>query len=212
MRIYTDRTVDAEFKDLGDLGFTGALNDRQFAFLRDAGYTNSLADMMYQHRSGGGVSAIVGTSDTIVSGGITWTLSAPCDYGYDQIGRAFVVATPGLTVVSRSPAATTVLGSAVSGTMKNPQFSGDVGAGNGWDQRITGYSAGNNQSFPISVTAGDILVGQIHGATPAQPRDGYSASYNPIYFVASGWYENAIAPAPIGWSGRGTPTPPGSRS
>ncbi len=55
MRIYTDRTVDAEFKDLGDLGFTGALNDRQFAFLRDAGYTNSLADMMYQHRSGGGL-------------------------------------------------------------------------------------------------------------------------------------------------------------
>ena len=52
MRIYTDRTVDTEFKDLGDLGFTGALNDRQFAFLRDAGYTNSLADMMYQHRGG----------------------------------------------------------------------------------------------------------------------------------------------------------------
>lgn len=159
---------------------------------------------------GGAPPVIVGNSATVVSGGITWTLSAACDYGYDQIGRAFVVAVPGLTVLSRSPAATTIGADAVSGTMKNPQFSGAFGADNGWDQRISGYNAANNQSFPVSVAAGDILVGQIHGSTPAAPRDGYANAvngYNPIYFVSTGWGANAIAPAPIGWSGRGTPQP-----
>lgn len=46
MRIYPNFTVDKEFKTLGDLGYTGSLNDRQFSFLRAQGYQNSLADMM----------------------------------------------------------------------------------------------------------------------------------------------------------------------
>jgi hypothetical protein len=51
MRIYPNLTVDGEFKTLGDLGYTGALNDRQFTFLRAQGYQNSLADMMGSWKS-----------------------------------------------------------------------------------------------------------------------------------------------------------------
>ena len=51
MRIYPNLTVDGEFKTLGDLGYTGALNDRQFTFLRAQGYQNSLADMMNSWKS-----------------------------------------------------------------------------------------------------------------------------------------------------------------
>jgi glycine/D-amino acid oxidase-like deaminating enzyme len=46
VKVWTEKTTDTEFKDLGDLGFTGALQDRQFAYLRDQGYTNALADML----------------------------------------------------------------------------------------------------------------------------------------------------------------------
>jgi hypothetical protein len=51
MRIYPNFTVDKEFKTLGDLGYTGSLNDRQFTFLRAQGYQNSLADMMGSWKS-----------------------------------------------------------------------------------------------------------------------------------------------------------------
>lgn len=46
MRIYSDRTVDQEFADLGTLGFTGSLNDRQIAYLKSYGLTGSLSDLM----------------------------------------------------------------------------------------------------------------------------------------------------------------------
>ena len=48
MRIYPDKTVDEEFKDLGDLGYTGSLNDRQFAFLTAQGLFGALADKFSQ--------------------------------------------------------------------------------------------------------------------------------------------------------------------
>jgi hypothetical protein len=45
MRIYPEELVDTEFEALGNLGYTGSLNDRQFAFLRDRNLTGALADM-----------------------------------------------------------------------------------------------------------------------------------------------------------------------
>jgi hypothetical protein len=51
MRIYPNFTVDKEFKTLGDLGYTGSMNDRQFSFLRAQGYQNALADMMNKWKS-----------------------------------------------------------------------------------------------------------------------------------------------------------------
>ncbi len=59
MRVYPDTTVDYEFKTLGDLGFTGSLNDRQFSHLRAQGLTGSLPDMFKQLYDGTWV--IVGT-------------------------------------------------------------------------------------------------------------------------------------------------------
>jgi hypothetical protein len=158
--------------------------------------------------SGGGPAhppVIVGNSDTIVSGGVTITLSAACDYGYDQLGRAFIVTPPGgVNVTARSPAATTAEGSAVNGTMLNPMRAD----AHGYDGRLTDYDAGLNESYPIAVVRGDILVCAIREATAlATLRRGAVASYNPFYFVQTGWGENAIAPSPTGWTGRGTPAP-----
>jgi hypothetical protein len=52
VKVWTEKNTDTEFKDLGDLGFTGALQDRQFAYLRDQGYTNALDDMLAALRGG----------------------------------------------------------------------------------------------------------------------------------------------------------------
>ena len=52
MKIFTDKTQDQEFQDLGDLGWTGSLNDRQFQYLRDAGFTGALPDMLAQNSGG----------------------------------------------------------------------------------------------------------------------------------------------------------------
>lgn len=149
-------------------------------------------------------------SDTIVSGGVTLTLNMATDYGYDQIGRACIKWLPGMEVVSRSPAATSIDGVANSGTMLNPVRNGDQG----WDERTGLYDAGLNVTFPLAVSAGDILVATIAGATPtggADPtRKGYfhaTNGVNPFYFVSTIWGANAIAPAPVGWAGRGTPLP-----
>ena len=154
-----------------------------------------------QQSGGGGDDpppVIVGNSTTIVSGGVTLTLSAAADYGYDQLGRAFIVAPPGgLTVLSRSPAPTTISTKAVSGTMKNPAFGTQ-----GWDERMTSYTAGLNEAYPISIMPGDVLVCAIHGATPADGREGHIASFDKFYFVEKGWGANAIAPDPVTWPGK----------
>ena len=157
---------------------------------------------------GGAVSAIVGNSTTIVADGQTITLSVACDYGYDQIGRAFVVTPPGgMNIISRTPAATAIDAVANSGTMLNPQANGNQG----WDARTGRYTAGLNQSFPFAVVPGDIVVTSIAGPTPTigtdPTRQGYFASVQPFYFVAAGWNTKAIAPTPIGWAGRPTPQP-----
>jgi hypothetical protein len=151
---------------------------------------------------GGGPLVIVGNSDTIVSGPITWTLSEAADYGYSEDGHAFVVAQPGLTILSRTNAATTAESQPVNGTMKNPQRN----ALHGYDGRLGSYSAGANQSFPISVAAGDVVVGAVHEpVAAATSRQGVVQSYSPLHFVSSAWPANTIAPAVTGWSGRGVP-------
>ncbi len=105
-------------------------------------------------------------SDTIVSGGVTLTLNMATDYGYDQIGRACIKWLPGMEVVSRSPAATSIDGVANSGTMLNPVRNGDQG----WDARTGLYDAGLNVTFPLAVSSGDILVATIAGATRISPE------------------------------------------
>lgn len=55
MRIYPDLTQDGEFIKLGELGFSGSLNDRQKASLVALGYSGALPDMMYQFWLSGGV-------------------------------------------------------------------------------------------------------------------------------------------------------------
>lgn len=150
----------------------------------------------------GGESAVVGVSDTITANDLTITLSAPATYGYSQDGAAFIVAEPGLTILSRTDAATSAEGSPVNGTMKNPQR----GTLHGYDGRLVTYSAGLNQSFPISVAAGDVVVCAKHEPVAlADSRSGVVQSYHAFFFVASPWLTGQHAPAVTGWTGRGAP-------
>lgn len=55
MRVYPNLTVDGEFDKLGELGFSGALNDRQYSALVAAGYSGALPDMMKSFFEAGGV-------------------------------------------------------------------------------------------------------------------------------------------------------------
>lgn len=147
---------------------------------------------------------ILGTSNTIVSGGVTWTLSAAVDYGMTDDGVAWIIVPGGgVNVTARSPAATTESALAVNGTMKNPLRNQQ-----GWHAGVATYSAGLNQSFPFAVAAGDIVVGAIHapGAAAGAPRHGVNASYSGLICTAAGYPANTFAPALIGWTGRGTPT------
>ncbi len=48
MRLFPDKTQDQEFQDLGDLGYTGALNDRQNKYLKSLGGSGSLTDSFNQ--------------------------------------------------------------------------------------------------------------------------------------------------------------------
>lgn len=54
MRVHPEKTVDEEFKWLGDLGYTGTINDRQFKYLRSLEYTGALPDMFGKLNSGYG--------------------------------------------------------------------------------------------------------------------------------------------------------------
>ena len=47
MRVYPELTVDGEFQALGDLGYTGTLNDRQYNYLSYLGFTGALSDLLY---------------------------------------------------------------------------------------------------------------------------------------------------------------------
>jgi len=151
---------------------------------------------------------VTGNSATIVAGGVTWTLSSARDYGVTDTGIVTVDWTSGLTVLSRSPAGTTDAGRVVNGTMKNP-VRGNLGDNlvQGLHESAGGWSAGANQSFPISTADGDIVLGAIHepGAY-ANTRDGVNTSYSALYFKSGGLPVNAVAPAIFGWAGRGTPT------
>lgn len=144
---------------------------------------------------------ILGNSNTIVSNGETWTLSAAVDWGRTVDGVAWFIQPGGVTVLSRTNAATTDAGFAVNGTMKNP-----IRDQNGWNERVFGYSGALNQTFPISMAAGDILVGAVHQPAPADIRWGVNQKYFGLIATSAGYPANTWAPALIGWAGRGTPT------
>lgn len=146
-------------------------------------------------------------SNTIVSGSVTYTLNQTVDY-FLVDGWPVVIDPGGLTIVSRSPAATTVSTDAVNGTMKNPArlTSAVPTASQGWDQRMQGssYSAGLNASFPISVASGDVVVGAVHEPSPSA-FSGITApvrEYCPIYFTNARKPVGSVLPSAVTWTGR----------
>jgi len=52
MRLFPDLTQQEEFYQLGNLGYTGTLNDRQYKYLDNSGFTGTLGDKMAQWRKG----------------------------------------------------------------------------------------------------------------------------------------------------------------
>lgn len=85
MRIYPDKTVDEEFKALGDAGHTGTLNDRQFSFLRGQGLSNSLTDMFFRYSGAAATLTVATTGD---AGEIIFDPIAPLDQWTATTGDA----------------------------------------------------------------------------------------------------------------------------
>ncbi len=153
---------------------------------------------------------VTGTSATIVAGGITWTLSSARPYGVTDTGIVTVDWTSGLTILSRSPAQTTDGGFIVNGTQKNP-VRGNLGDNSpqAFHQVSSNWDASKLASFPLSVADNDIVVGAVNSTgsyvDDTTIRDGLNASYSGLFFKSGGLPVNAVAPALIGWAGRGTP-------
>lgn len=105
MRVYPELTVDAEFQSLGDLGYTGALNDRQYSFLSAQGLLGGLADMMYSWRNnpfvGFAVNSLVPTlvadmtNDRYTSDGLTASTFDDL-FTHSRLGNATMVDSDGL--------------------------------------------------------------------------------------------------------------------
>lgn len=149
---------------------------------------------------------IAGSSDRIVSGGLTLTLSEPAEYGHDLAGRPWVVVPPGgLQVVSRSPAPATAFGGAINGTERTPL----TAVTQGFDHRFHLYDPELNIGFPFAVQAGDIVVGAISDAAVEDwpNRWGVVSEYAAVYFVSEPWPANALGPTVSGWPGRPKPEP-----
>ena len=137
---------------------------------------------------------------------VTVTGAQSVVYGADGIPLLIVPSgTAYITGGSVNP--DTVDGLAVNGKMLNPQRR----QAQGFDGRSSGYNSGNNVSYPIAVTAGDVVVIAKSRSTSissdTERRKGCVEKYLVLHVMASAPadLDNYIAPAAIGWSGRGTP-------
>ena len=117
-------------------------------------------------------------------------------------GPKCIVSASPVTILSKSPAIIPTAGAVRHGAMKNPQR-----LLQSFDSRASQFNTANLASFPLSLSTGDILLSAVSTATgtTTDARDGHIDSYDMVYVAASAPNPLSLAPAAIGWTGRGTP-------
>lgn len=157
------------------------------------------------------ITATVDSAIALSYGNVTFTStdSNILSVGYYADGLPYIVVPSGsISFDSITPAeSTTPGGKVIHGASKNPAVED---AAQCWDQRFAGYSATKKIDVATDTfTAGDIIVKNISRDTSSETvgntRHGMG-EFAACYIVASKPAANAMSPAPIGWSGRGTPT------
>jgi len=147
--------------------------------------------------------SVVNITSEATQGTVTFTVAGSYTTGNYADGPAYIVIPSGSADMDEpTPLETTVGSDVVNGCQVNPTQTGDQG----YDERGEAWNgARRNTTWPLSVSAGDIIVKAVHQPTYSELRDGVVAEYAACYIVASEPAANSFAPAAIGWAGRGTP-------
>jgi hypothetical protein len=141
---------------------------------------------------------------SVTMGSVTYTFSEPVEAGLDQTGRAYVVDPgDGVTVTAISPAQTTDDGLIVNGAQKNYA----MGESQGMDARIAGvWSAGQNDTVPISLTAGDKVMKVVSDLTAVVgDRRGVITEFAVLHCVTTAPTATQVLGPTITWAGDTTP-------
>lgn len=149
MRIYPETTVDYEFKQLGDLGYTGTLNDRQFAALRAEGLTGSLTDMFKQFDG-----TLGGGSPPDYEALVEAALSGKLGVYYDPTDASVLWQDTGATVAVTTPADPVRLMQSKFGTTAfnlSPNSDAERPA---WDTTSLTYDGTDDRLFILSTSFG----------------------------------------------------------
>ena len=139
---------------------------------------------------------------TLVFGSQQFTLDGAYTVITHIDGPKCIVSASPVTILSKSPAVITTVGGLRHGAMKNPQR-----AYQAFDDRCTQTDRTKLVTFPLALSTGDILLSAVSSAEGAviSARDGNVDSYDMVYVAASAPNPLSLAPAAIGWPGRGTP-------
>ena len=162
--------------------------------------------------------AMAATSLTV--DGETFTFTPETEAGVSLDGIGWIKFVAGLTITGRTTAPATIQNHAedttyaINGTMKNPMRL-DYKVDQGWDERAGRYNASQNESYPISVVAGDTIWAAIGsnlvlgspGAKRNEIRGGVVDKYVALHIVTNEWPATAIAPTGFHWTGKTEETP-----
>lgn len=118
-------------------------------------------------------------------------------------GQPWVLVQSGsLSVSEPTPAETTDGGAkVVNGAQVNPTVDADA---QGYDQNASWWNAPSTASFPVSMSAGDVLVKSKYYSGWADLRDGVIDEWGVLFAVDAPPSPNSFAPAAVSWTGRTT--------
>lgn len=156
-------------------------------------------------------SSITATAGTAIVAPTTTTLTFPLQQvvasGTQTVvthidGPKCIVSASPVTINSISTATVYTLGAVRNGAMLNP-----VTTEHAFDDRATFITRSKLVTFPVTLNPGDILLLAVSQpeSPPLHVRNGGIDEYNMVYVAASAPNPLSLAPAAIGWTGRGTP-------
>ena len=148
------------------------------------------------------VAATVSSGTTVVNmGAVTFTLSGEYETGVDAAGKPFVVVPSGIaTLTNVTPVQSLFEGAVINGLMKNPVRTSSSNPDQGYDGRWTTYDPALSAGFPLSVTAGDVLVKTV-ARTPHENRKGAFDEIAALHVVASAPPVGAYLAPSVQWEG-----------